>query len=142
MFDPMFASSLVKTQTPTNSPRVCSTEGRMYFSLHTDSLNFVKSTQICGAPQQLLHTVGSSTLLMTPKCSMHCSTFLTLDMSGRGMCRWSFECMVSVSVPAHCTRKCAFRVRWAFSTLMTYDLKCDWLKRSFAPWPHLTLCLL
>lgn len=71
-------------------PRLCSTEGSIYFSLHTASFNFVKSINSHTVSSFLTtiaehQSVWFSTLLMTPIRTMHRSSYWTLYKSNDGI---------------------------------------------------------
>ena len=87
--NPELASSFEKTLAPVSWAKICSTEGRMRRSLWTHSFSFVRSTQIRTFPFGFGTTtipahqsVGLSTLVMTPNCSMRCNSACTLGSNG------------------------------------------------------------
>ncbi len=89
---PILASNLLNTVAPASMPRVCSTEGRINFSLHTDSFILVKSTQMRTVPAFFGTTtipahqsVGSSILVITPIFSIRSISSFTFPRSGRGI---------------------------------------------------------
>ena len=82
----MLASNLLNTVAPASMPRVCSTEGRINFSLHTDSFIIVKSTQMRTSP-----AFFSTTTILAhhhsdspPSFSIRSISSFTFPISGRG----------------------------------------------------------
>ena len=93
--NPEFASSFEDTCAPWSWANVCSTEGSMCLSLRILWFNLVKLTHIHPVRTFPLlfgtttipahHSVGSSTLQITPNSCIHLSSCSTLDLSGMGI---------------------------------------------------------
>ena len=88
--NPMFASNFVKIFAPPSWARICLTDGRICLSRQTFWFSFVRSAQIRSRPLPFgtstipaHQSVGPSTLEVTSRSSIHCSSFLTLSRSGR-----------------------------------------------------------